>query len=90
MWKKGLEKIFKKGDLRECDNWRGVNLLPIISEISCRMIPEQINIGVDKKLRKGQAGFGPKRSTVEQILILGNILKQADEWRAGLYIHFVD
>jgi len=28
MWKKGLiVKIFKKGDLRDCNNWRGVTLL---------------------------------------------------------------
>ena len=34
VWKKGLVvKIFKKGDLRDCNNWRGVTLLPIISKI---------------------------------------------------------
>lgn len=54
-------KILKKDDLRDCDNWRGVNLLPINSKTSCRMIIEQINIdiGVDKKLRKEQAGLRP-------------------------------
>ena len=32
VWKKGLiVKIFKKGDLRECNNWRGATLLPVIS-----------------------------------------------------------
>ena len=36
VWKKGLVvKIFKKGDLRDCNNWRGVTLLPIISKIFC-------------------------------------------------------
>ena len=29
VWKKGLiVKIFKKGDLRDCNNWREVTLLP--------------------------------------------------------------
>ena len=46
--------------------------------------------GVDKKLRKEQAGFRPKRSTTEHIFILRNILEQANEWRAGLYAHFED
>jgi len=51
--KKGLiVKIFKKGDLRHCKNWRGVTLLPIISKVFCRMMPERIRIGIDKKLRK--------------------------------------
>jgi len=44
---------------------------------------ERIKIGVDKKLRKEQVGFRPKRSTIEQIFILRNTLEQANEWRAG-------
>ena len=40
--------------------------------------------------RKEQAGFPLKRSTTEQIFILGNILEQANEWRASLYAQFVD
>ena len=91
VWRKGLiVKIFKKGDWRHCNNWRGVTLLPVISKIFCRMMPERIKVGIDKKLRKEQAGFRPRRSTTEQIFILRNILEQANEWRAGLYIHFVD
>ena len=91
VWKKGLiVKIFKKGDLCDCNNWRGVTLLPIISKVFCRMMLERIRIGVDKKLRKEQAGFRVKRSTTEQNFVLRNILEQANEWRVGLYIHFVD
>lgn len=91
MWKKGLiVKIFKKGDLRDCNNWRGVTLLPVISKIFCRMLLERIKRGVDKELRKEQAGFRSKKSTTEQIFILRNILEQANEWRVGLYVHFVD
>ena len=85
-----MVKIFKKGDLPDCNNWRRVTLLPVISKIFCRMMLERIKIGIDKKLRKEQAGFRSKRSTTEQIFILRNILEQANEWRAGLYIHFVD
>ena len=54
------------------------------------MMLERIKIGIDKKLRKEQAGCRLKRRTTEQIFILRNILEQANEWRAGLYIHFVD
>ena len=91
VWKKGLvAKVFKKGDLHQCNNWIGVTLLPVISKIICRMLLERIRKGVDKKLRKEQAGFRPKRSKNEQIFILRNILEQANEWREGLYAHFVD
>ena len=45
-----MVKIFKKGDLPDCNNWRRVTLLPVISKIFCRMMLEQIKIGIDKKL----------------------------------------
>ena len=52
MWKKGfMVKIFKKGDLPDCNNWRRVTLLPVISKIFCRMMLELIKIG--KKASKG-------------------------------------
>ena len=79
MWKKGfMVKIFKKGDLPDCNNWRRVTLLPVISKIFCRMMLERIKIGIHNG------------STTEQIFSLKNILEQAIEWREGLYIHLVD
>ena len=67
-----------------------MTLLPVISKISCRVLLERIKKSVDKKLRKKQAGLRPKRTTTEQIFILRHILRQANEWRAGRYAHFVD
>ena len=90
-WKRGLFiKIPKKGNLRECKNWRGVTLLPVASEILGRIIIERICIGIDHRLRKEQAGFRSGRGTTEQIFILRNILEQVNEWQATLYINFVD
>ena len=62
--------IFKKGDLRDCNNWRGVTLLPIISKIFHRMLLERIKKGIDKKLKKEQASFRPDGNTTEQIFTL--------------------
>ena len=48
--KKGVVvKVFKKGDLCDCNSWRGVTLLPVISKIFCGMLLEWIKKGVDKK-----------------------------------------
>ena len=74
-WKKGIiVKIPKKGDIKECKNWRGVTLLPVISKIFGRVVINRIKKGVDKILRKEQAGFREKRGTTEQIFILRNII----------------
>ena len=47
-------------------------------------------VAVRQERQEEQAGFPLKRSTTEQIFILGNILEQANEWRASLYAQFVD
>ena len=57
-WKRGLIiKIPKKGNLRECKNWWGVTLLPVVSKILGRIVIDRIRMGIDSRLRKEQAGF---------------------------------
>ena len=90
-WKRGLIiKIPKKGNLRECKNWWGVTLLPVVSKILGRIVIDRIRMGIDHRLRNEQAGFRSGRGTAEQIFILRNILEQVNEWQATLYINFVD
>ena len=43
-------KVFKTDDLRKCNNWRGVTLLPVSGKIFCRLWLRQIKKGIDKKL----------------------------------------
>ena len=49
-----------------------------------------IQNGVDIRLRNEQAGYRKGRGTTEQISILRNIIEQANEWQARLYINFID
>ena len=62
-------KIPRKGNLRECENWRGVTLLPVVSKILGRIIIDRIRKGIDHRLHKEQAGFRSGRGTTEQIFI---------------------
>ena len=42
-WNKGvIIKIPKKGDLQNCDNWRGITLLSMPSKIFCRILLNRI------------------------------------------------
>ena len=43
-------KVFKKDDLRKCNNWRGVTILPVSGKIFCRLWLRRIKKGIDKKL----------------------------------------
>lgn len=52
-WKKGLIKLPKKENLKECKNFRGVTLLSVVGKILGRIIIDRIGEGVDGKLQKG-------------------------------------
>ena len=79
-WSRGLiVKLPKKGNLRECTNWRGITLLPVISKIFGRVLIRRIKKGVDNILRKEQAGFRETRSTIDQIFTFRNILDRAGQ-----------
>ena len=67
-WKEGLIiKIPKKGDLANCNNWRGITLLSIPSKILTSIILNKINDTVEQYLRKEQARFCKYRSCVDLI-----------------------
>ena len=90
-WRRGLIiKLPKKGNLRECRNWRGITLLPVVSKILGRIIVDRIRRGIDHKLREEQAGFRKGRGTTEQVFVLRNIIEQVNEWQATLYLNFID
>ena len=90
-WKKSLiVKVPKKGDLTECDNYRGISLLSVPSKIVCRVLIDRVKSGVDEIIRQHQAGFRSGRGASEQIFALRNILEQCQEWQAPVYINFVD
>jgi len=75
-WKDGvLVKLPKKGDLRECNNYRGIMLLSVPGKVLNRILLDRIKDAVDPKLRDQQAGFRRNRSCADQIASLRIIIK---------------
>ncbi|PFX25640.1 LINE-1 retrotransposable element ORF2 protein [Stylophora pistillata] len=90
-WKEGLiVKLPKKGNLRDCDNHRGITLLCTASKVFNRIVLERLRSAVDGRLRDQQAGFSQARSCADQIATLRIIVEQSTEWNSSLYINFVD
>ena len=90
-WKEGhLIKLPKKGDLSNCNNYRGIMLLSVPSKVLSRVLLERMKDEVDSKLREEQAGFRRGRSCADQIAVLRIIIEQSLEWNAPLYMNFVD
>ena len=90
-WKTGtIVKMPKKGDLENCNNWRGITLLSLTSKIFSRIILQRITTAVDGILRQEQAGFRKGKSCIDHIFVLKQILEQSHEWNGSLYVVFVD
>ena len=90
-WTKGIIiKLTKMGALSDCNNWRGITLLPIPSKIMAKIIIQRIIDAIDKQLREERAGFRKGRGCIDQIFALRNIIEQCTEWHRQLYINFVD
>ena len=67
-------KFPKKGNLKECKNSRGITLLSIVGNILGRIFVNRIRNGIDRRLRKEQAGYRRGRGTTEEVFILRNII----------------
>ena len=90
-WRKGLiAKIPKKGDIANCNNWRGITLLSVPSKILARIILNSIQVKTEARIRREQVGFRVNRSCTDQICTLRIIIEQCIEWNNRLYAIFAD
>ena len=67
-------KLPTKGDFTNCNNWRGIMLLSVISKILSRVILNRVFSKTDPLLRKEQAGFRKGRSCADRIFTLMQII----------------
>ena len=61
---------FKKGDRKQCINYRGISLLSLPGKVYAKCLERKCREIVESKLEDGQCGFRPGRSTADQIFTL--------------------
>ena len=90
-WELGIiTKLSKKGDLRDCSNWRGITVSSVVLKIFSMVILNRMKDALDEQLRDEQAGFRPKRGCSDQIFVLRHIIQQSVEFRVPLIMLFID
>lgn len=90
-WKKGIIiKLPKKGDLKNCTNWRGITLLSTVNKLFCRILVNRMKVELDKDLRKEQHGFRSGRSCTDLINTLRIITEHSMEYQSPLCLAFID
>ncbi|KAJ8397554.1 hypothetical protein AAFF_G00438300 [Aldrovandia affinis] len=83
-------KPCQKGNLSDCNNWRGITLLSIPGKVFCSVLLQRLKTEVDNILREEQAGFRKGRSCSKQIFTLRNIIEQCLELQTTLIINYID
>jgi sorting nexin-29 len=92
-WEVGIIcPIFKKGDGRECSNYRGITLLNSIYKIFTCLIYNRLAKYSELTLGEYRAGFRPSTSTIDQIhiLVFRQILEKCNEFGVELNNIFID
>lgn len=82
--------IFKKGNQRECSNYRGISLLCTASKVYEMILEGRLRKGVEEKLHGAQSGFRPGHCTHDHIFTIRNVIEKSLPYNKEVYICFVD
>ena len=85
-----LIPIPKKGDLRSCDNWRGISLLEVVGKVVARVIQQRLQRLAERELPDSQCGFRKGRGCTDMTFVVKQLAEKAVEHRAKQFFIFVD
>lgn len=90
-WKVGVVvPIFKKGDKRECNNYRGITLLSIASKVYERILETKLTREIDTQLEQCQSGFRKGRSIHDHIFTIRQITEKTRDSNSQVLQAFLD
>ena len=90
-WKQSVYiPLPKKGDLKECANWRTIALISHASKVLLKVIQRRLEKFMDEQLPPNQAGFRRGRGTRDIIADARWILENAHTFQQDIYMCFID
>ena len=82
--------IPKKGNLRSCDNWRGIALLEVVGKVVARVIQGRLQRVAERELPDSQCGFRKGRGCSDMTFVVRQLAEKATEHRTQQFLVFVD
>ena len=82
--------IPKKGNAKECSNYRTIALISHASKVMLEILQARLQQYVNRELPDVQAGFRKGRGTRDQIANIHWIMEQAREFQKNIYFCFID
>ena len=78
--------IPRKGDLRDCNNWRGISLLDIVGKLFGRILQDRLQLIAEKVLPESQCGFRKGRGCVDMIFTVRQLFEKSREHDESLFV----
>ena len=85
-----LVPLPKKGDLRQCDNWRGTALLDVVGKLCGRLIQNQLRPVVENEVPELQCGFHIGRGCPDAAFCAVQLIEKACEHNCKLFLIFMN
>ena len=90
-WKRSVFILIpKKGNAKECSNYRTIALISHASEVMLKILQARLQQYVNRELPDVQAGFRKGRGSRDQIANICWIIEKAREFQKNIYFHFID
>ena len=85
-----IAPLHKKGNRKDCGNYRGISLLSIVGKLYASIIEKRVRGMIDDVLDENQCGFRPMRGCQDQIFVLRQTIEKFYEKNKDLFLCFVD
>jgi len=82
--------MFKKGDRKQCNNYRMISLLNITYKIFAILLYDRLSKVIEPDIKNYQMGFRPNRSTIDNIFIVRQMYEKCYEYNIDLHNIFTD
>ena len=90
-WKRSVSiPIPKKGNSKECSNYRTIALIPHASKVMLKIFQVRLQQYVNCEIPDVQVGFRKRRGTREQIANICWIIEKARVFQENIYFCFID
>jgi hypothetical protein len=90
-WKRSVFiPLTKKGDAKDCSNYRTIALIPHASKVLLKIIQQRLRPIIEAELPDTQAGFRRGRGTRDHIANLRWIMEKSREYQKDVYMCFID
>jgi len=82
--------LYKNGDRPDCTNYRPITLLNVAYKIFATILNQRLVDVVETESGDYQSGFRPKRSTIDNIFMVRQIIEKCYEYNVDIHNIFID